>query len=125
MILRVTTSLYPIISRSNQRSRILPKSQKNPMSPMSRWFFRGFLLSTDIESVFQLQYNLPVDIREAIFSISGIGNASRMTYADDMRIHVNISFDKELEVGMGYDLLCSRLMDLEEIRFRRVLPRFG
>lgn len=65
------------------------------------------------ESVFQLQYNLPVDIREAIFSISGIGNASRMTYADDMRIHVNISFDKELEVGMGYDLLCSGLMDLE------------
>lgn len=36
-----------------------------------------------------------------------------MTYADDMRIHVNISFDKELEVGMGYDLLCSGLMDLE------------
>lgn len=65
------------------------------------------------ESVFQLQYNLPVDIREAIFSISGIGNASRMTYADDMRIHVNISFDKELKVGMGYDLLCSGLMDLE------------
>lgn len=66
------------------------------------------------ESVFQLQYNLPVDIREAIFSISGIGNASRMTYADDMRIYVNISFDKELKVGMGYDLLCSGLMDLEE-----------
>ena len=65
------------------------------------------------ESVFQLQYNLPVDIHEAIFSISGIGNASRMTYADDMRIHVNISFDKELKVGMGYDLLCSGLMDLE------------
>ena len=65
------------------------------------------------ESVFQLQYNLPVDIREAIFSISGIGNASRMTYADDMRIYVNISFDKELKVGMGYDLLCSGLMDLE------------
>lgn len=65
------------------------------------------------ESVFQLQYNLPVDIREAIFSISGIGNASRMTYADDMRIHVNVSFDKELKVGMGYDLLCSGLMDLE------------
>ena len=64
-------------------------------------------------SVFQLQYNLPVDIREAIFSISGIGNASRMTYADDMRIYVNISFDKELKVGMGYDLLCSGLMDLE------------
>ena len=54
-----------------------------------------------------------MDIREAIFSISGIGNASRMTYADDMRIHVNISFDKELKVGMGYDLLCSGLMDLE------------
>lgn len=36
-----------------------------------------------------------------------------MTYADDMRIHVNISFDKELKVGMGYDLLCSGLMDLE------------
>lgn len=36
-----------------------------------------------------------------------------MTYADDMRIYVNISFDKELKVGMGYDLLCSGLMDLE------------
>lgn len=114
MILRVTTSLYPIIYRSNQRSRILPKSQKNPMSPMSRWFFPRLLAIQPItESVFQLQYNLPVDIREAIFSISGIGNASRMTYADDMRIHVNISFDKELKVGMGYDLLCSGLMDLE------------
>lgn len=26
---------------------------------------------------------------------------------------MNISFDKELKVGMGYDLLCSGLMDLE------------
>lgn len=65
------------------------------------------------ESAFQLQYDLPVDIREAVFSISGIGNASRMTYADDMRTHVNISFGKRLKVGVDYDLSCSGLMDFE------------
>ena len=39
-----------------------------------------------------------MDIREADILYIGIGNASRMTYADDMRIHVNISFDKELKM---------------------------
>lgn len=63
------------------------------------------------QSIIQLQYNLPVDIREAVFFIPGIGKASRMTYADDTRTYVNISFDKDLEIGVGYDLLCSGLMD--------------
>ena len=37
--------------------RLLPKSQKNPMSPMSRWFFRGFLLSNRSPSLFS-NYNI-------------------------------------------------------------------
>ena len=92
-------------SSSRQSPRlILPTSSVPARSSPAR------IIRNKAESVFQLQYNLPVDIREAIFSISGIGNASRMPYADDMRIYVNISFDKELKVGMGYDLLCSGLM---------------
>lgn len=105
---------YIIISDNISIEPEKPDTPEEPNEPDEPLVLPRLLAIQPItESVFQLQYNLPVDIREAIFSISGIGNASHMTYADDMRIHVNISFDKELKVGMGYDLLCSGLMDLE------------
>ncbi|MDD2953289.1 MAG: lamin tail domain-containing protein [Parabacteroides sp.] len=62
-------------------------------------------------SVFQLRYDKPVDIEEAVFSISDIGEASRSVYADDTRANVNISFEKELDLGKEYVLSCSGLKD--------------
>ncbi len=63
------------------------------------------------ESVFQLQYDNPVDISNAVFSIPGIGKASCIVYADDTKVNVNISFEKELDLGVEYRLSCSGLKD--------------
>lgn len=105
---------YIVISDNISNGLEKPDTPEDPEEPDESLVFPQLLAIQPIsESVFQLQYNLPVDIREAIFSISGIGKVSRMNYADDMRTHVNISFDKELKVGVSYDLLCSGLMDFE------------
>ena len=86
---------YIIISDNISIEPEKPDTPEEPNEPDEPLVLPRLLAIQPItESVFQLQYNLPVDIREAIFSISGIGNASHMTYADDMRIHVNISLSQ-------------------------------
>lgn len=62
-------------------------------------------------SVFQLRYDSPVNIEDAVFSISGMGEASRIVYADETKANVNISFDEELDLGVEYHLSCSGLKD--------------
>ena len=64
MILRVTTSLYPIISSIEPEKPDTPEEPEEPNEPDEPLVLPRLLAIQPItESVFQLQYNLPVDIR--------------------------------------------------------------
>lgn len=55
-------------------------------------------------STLQFCFSRPVSIDKARFTISGIGEAFRRTYADDTRKVVNAGFAAEMEVGRSYTI---------------------
>lgn len=63
-------------------------------------------------SVFELQFDNEVDLLDAIFSIPGIGVASRKVYGEEKTM-VRISFDQELEVAVEYTLIYKGLKDMK------------
>ncbi|WP_455635827.1 lamin tail domain-containing protein [Parabacteroides sp.] len=89
-----------------------PDEPENPDTPEEKPVLPRLLAIQPLsESVFQLQYDNPVSIEDAVFSIPGIGKASCVTYADDTMVNVNISFEEELDLGVKYHLSCSGLKD--------------
>ena len=62
-------------------------------------------------SEFQLEYDQPIDISEAVFSVSDIGNASYQEYVDRSYKRVEIHFESELELGAEYNFTCSGIKD--------------
>ena len=65
--------------------------------------------STFSVSVFQLRYDSPVNIEDAVFFHFRYGEASRIVYADETKANVNISFDEELDLGVGISFVLFRL----------------
>lgn len=64
-------------------------------------------------SSLQFTFDKPVDIKEAVFSISGIGDAYRQGYADEETMtRVNTLFSKEMQVGTNYTISYKGLTDL-------------
>lgn len=63
-------------------------------------------------SAFQLAYDQPVDISEAVFSISEIGEANYQNYVDTKHQKVEIRFPKELILGVEYDFVCKGIKDV-------------
>lgn len=64
-------------------------------------------------SSLQFTFDKPVDIKEAVFSISGIGDAYRKGYADEeAKTRVNTLFSKEMQVGTNYTISYKGLTDL-------------
>lgn len=62
-------------------------------------------------SEFQLEYDNPVYIGDATFSISGIGKSIRAIYVNEEQTLVNLRFDKALEIGVEYILTCKGVKD--------------
>lgn len=62
-------------------------------------------------SSLQFIFDKPVGIKNAVFSISDIGDAYRTGYANNEAI-VNAQFDKEMEVGKRYTISYRGLTDL-------------
>lgn len=67
-----------------------------------------FLDATGLQFIF----DKPVDIAKAVFSVSGIGDAERKSYADDSRKVVNTRFSEEMTVGNEYTISFKGLSDL-------------
>ena len=64
-------------------------------------------------SSLQFAFDKPVGIKEAVFSISGIGDAYRKGYADEETMtRVNALFSKEMKVGTNYTISYKGLTDL-------------
>lgn len=64
-------------------------------------------------SSLQFTFDKPVEIREAVFSISSIGDAYRIGYADEETMtRVNTLFSKEMKVGTNYTISYKGLTDL-------------
>lgn len=73
------------------------------------------LLSVEPVSTSMLCYTFdkPVEIREAVFHISEIGEASRKTYVDvEKKTAVNALFEDEMEVGKQYTISYQGVTDL-------------
>lgn len=64
-------------------------------------------------SSLQFTFDKPVDIKDAVFSISSIGDAYRQGYADEETMtRVNTLFSKEMKVGTNYTISYKGLTDL-------------
>lgn len=64
-------------------------------------------------SSLQFTFDKPVDIKDAVFSISSIGDAYRIGYADEETMtRVNTLFSKEMKVGTNYTISYKGLTDL-------------
>ena len=63
-------------------------------------------------SAFQLEYDQPVDISEAVFSLSDIGKANYQHYVNAYHTQVEIRFEKELQLGKDYDFTCAGIKDV-------------
>lgn len=64
-------------------------------------------------SSLQFLFDKPVEIKNAVFSISDIGDAYRTGYADkEAKTTVNAQFDKEMEVGKQYTISYRGITDL-------------
>ena len=79
-------------------------------------------------SILRYTFNKPVEIKNAVFSISDIGEAYRKTYVDEeLKTTVNVLFEKNMENGKQYtisyqgvtDLSGNRLSDFSEnVKFK-------
>ena len=79
-------------------------------------------------SILCYTFNKPVEIKNAVFSISDIGEAYRKTYVDEeLKTTVNVLFEKKMENGKQYtisyqgvtDLSGNRLSDFSEnVKFK-------
>lgn len=64
-------------------------------------------------SSLQFIFDKPVDIKDAVFSISSVGDAYRIGYADEETMtRVNTLFSKEMQVGTNYTISYKGLTDL-------------
>ncbi|GGK19971.1 lamin tail domain-containing protein [Parabacteroides faecis] len=59
----------------------------------------------------QFVFDLPVKTEQATFSVSNIGNADRITYADESRKIVNTHYPEEMKTGEVYTISYSGVMD--------------
>lgn len=64
-------------------------------------------------SILRFSFNKPVDIEEAVFSISGIGDAYRKAYVnEEVKTKVNALFEDEMEVGKNYTISYSGIKSI-------------
>ena len=59
----------------------------------------------------QFVFDLPVKTEQAIFSVSSIGNADRIAYADESRKVVNTHYPEEMKTGEVYTIFYSGVTD--------------
>jgi len=59
----------------------------------------------------QFVFDLPVKTEQATFSVSNIGNADRIAYADESRKIVNTHYPEEMKTGEVYTISYSGVMD--------------
>lgn len=63
-------------------------------------------------SLLQFTFDMPVEIKNAHFSVTGLGDADRVSYADmEIRTVVNVSFSGEMEEGKEYTVSYTGVMD--------------
>lgn len=63
-------------------------------------------------SSLQFEFDNPVRIDKAVFTISGIGNAERAVYADTSQKLINTSFAEEMKLGGNYVISYKGITDL-------------
>ena len=63
-------------------------------------------------SALQFVFDKPVNITDAVFSVSGIGEVTGKTYSDETQTKVDVFFKEELQIGSAYTVSYAGISDL-------------